>query len=65
MNKIILISLCFALFGCSKIDDDTIDIQRLQNTIWIDAKTGTVTLRVTEDLLLRGPRDYSGQQIEL
>lgn len=65
MNKIILISLCLVLFCCSKNDDDTIDNQRIQNTIWIDAKTGTDTLRFTEDLLLRGPRDYSGQQMDL
>lgn len=65
MNKIILIPLCLVLFCCSKNDDDTIDNQKLQNTIWIDAKTGTDTLRFTEDLLLRGPRDYSGQQMDL
>ena len=65
MNKIILIPLCLVLFCCSKNDDDTIDNQRIQNTIWIDAKTGTDTLRFTEDLLLRGPRDYSGQQMNL
>lgn len=60
----ILTILCAVFFCCCQRGDDSISYnpQALKNTIWIDAKTGTDTLRFTDNMMYRGSKDYSGQQ---
>ena len=65
--KILTIILCAVFFYCCQKSDDSesYNPQALKNTIWIDTKTGTDTLRFTDSMVYRGPKDYSGQQVLL
>jgi hypothetical protein len=62
-TRLLLAVLLLFAFNCTKDESDI--KEALKNTIWIDAKTGTDTLRFTDSMMYRGPKDYSGQQVLL